>query len=182
MYTDVKSVQILITLLKKYKINTIVISPGTRALPFVHSIEQDSFFHCYSITDERSAGYFALGLIHETQNPVAVCCTSGTAVVNILPATNEAKYQRLPLLVITADRSHNLLDQYQDQMAPTHKLYSSICKKSVILPIIKSEEDELRCTLTVNQALSELKHKIHGPVNIIFQIMENEVFSFNTIN
>lgn len=180
MYTDLKSVQILISLLKKYNISSIVIAPGTRHMPFVHSVENDSFFSCYSITDERSAGYFALGLIQESDNPVAICCTSGTAVINILPSANEARYQRLPLLILTADRDQNLLDQYQDQMAPTHELYSVVCKKSTILPFINSESDKWRCILSINKILSELEHNLPGPVNIIFQVRETDVFNFNT--
>jgi 2-succinyl-5-enolpyruvyl-6-hydroxy-3-cyclohexene-1-carboxylate synthase len=182
VYTDSKSIQILISLLKSYNIDHVVIAPGTRALPFVHSIENDQFFSCFSITDERSAGYFALGLIQELNRPVAVCCTSGTAVCNLLSATNEAKYQRLPLLILTGDRSQYLLDQYQDQMAPTQGLYGSVCKKSFLLPHVRDETDEWRCTLTVNQALSLLEHNYPGPVNINFQVKENEVFNYNTKN
>ncbi len=180
LYTSLKSVQILISLLKSYFIDHIVISPGTRALPLVHSVEQDSFFKCFSITDERSAGFFALGLIQKLNKPVAVCCTSGTAVTNILSATSEAKYQRLPLLVLTAERNLYMLDQYPDQMVPTNDFYKVICKQSVVLPNVRDETDEWRCMLSTNQALSELNHNTPGPVNIIFQVDEADVFNFKS--
>jgi 2-succinyl-5-enolpyruvyl-6-hydroxy-3-cyclohexene-1-carboxylate synthase len=149
-------------------------------MPFTHSVERDSYFNCYSIIDERSAGYFALGMIQQLHKPVAVCCTSGTATCNIISAANEAKFQRLPLLILTADRPEYMLDQFPDQMAPTHELYSAVCKKSVALPQMHDAFDEWRCMITINQALSELYHNHPGPVNINFQVKENEVFSFNT--
>lgn len=62
MYTEIKSYQIIIQLLKEHGIRHCVLSAGSRNVPFVHSVEEDPFFTCYSITDERSAGYFALGL------------------------------------------------------------------------------------------------------------------------
>ncbi len=68
MYSDLKNVQIIVALLKKYEIKDIVISAGTRHTPFVYSVEHDSFFKCYSIVDERSASFFALGLIQAQKN------------------------------------------------------------------------------------------------------------------
>ncbi len=69
MYTELKTYQIIIALLKKYGITHCVLSAGSRNVPFVHSIEEDPEFHCYSVVDERSAGYFALGLAQELNQP-----------------------------------------------------------------------------------------------------------------
>ena len=80
MYSNLRNIQILVSLLKKYNVRNIVISAGTRHTPFVYSVEHDSFFHTYSIVDERSAGFFAIGLIEELHEPAAVVCTSGTAL------------------------------------------------------------------------------------------------------
>lgn len=66
MYTELKSYQIIIALLKEYGIRKCVLSAGSRNVPFVHSVEEDPFFECYSVVDERSAGYFALGLAQES--------------------------------------------------------------------------------------------------------------------
>lgn len=106
MYSCLKNIQILVSLLKQYNIRHIVISAGTRHTPFVHSVEQDDFFKTYSIVDERSASFFAIGLIEKLREPVAVCSTSGTAAANYVSAANEAFYQQLPLLILTADRNH----------------------------------------------------------------------------
>ena len=86
MYTHIKGVQILISLLKQFNISHVVLSPGTRNTALAGSIENDPFFHCYSIVDERSAGYFALGLSEALDEPVCVSCTAATATCNYLPA------------------------------------------------------------------------------------------------
>lgn len=70
MYSDNKSIQILISLFKEFGVRHTVLSPGTRNVPFVHSVERDPYFNCHSIVDERSAGYFAIGLAVETEEPV----------------------------------------------------------------------------------------------------------------
>lgn len=62
MYTDLKNIQVIISLLKQYGISKMVLSPGTRNVPLVHSVERDKHFECYSMVDERSAAYFAIGL------------------------------------------------------------------------------------------------------------------------
>ena len=72
MYSNLKNVEILVALLKKYRIKHIVISAGTRHTPLVVSVENDDFFKTYSIVDERSASFFAIGFIEELQEPVAI--------------------------------------------------------------------------------------------------------------
>lgn len=104
MYTELKSYQIIIALLKKYGIRHCVLSAGSRNVPFVHSVEEDPYFKCYSVVDERSAGYFALGLAQELNEPVVISCTSSTATCNYWPPVAEAFYQGVPLLVLTSDR------------------------------------------------------------------------------
>ena len=101
MYSDKKSVLLLLALLKAHGVTSVVLSPGSRNSPLIHSFVADGDFTCYSVVDERSAGFFALGVIMAQRKPVAVCCTSGTAALNLGPAVAEAYYQQLPLLVIT---------------------------------------------------------------------------------
>lgn len=179
MYSDLKNVQILISLLKQYGVRHIVLSPGNRNVPIVHSVEEDDFFKCYSITDERSAGFFAIGLIHRCNEPVAICCTSGTAVCNYASAVNEAFYQNLPLVVITADRNPYFLNQLEDQMIPQMSVFRDVCKMSVQLPIVKEEQDEWVCQNRINSALLEIDHHGKGPVHINIPI-ENGTTSFDT--
>lgn len=173
MYSSLQSVQIIISLLKEYNIKDIVISAGTRHTPLVHSLENDSFFNCYSIVDERSASFFALGMIEFLQKPVAICSTSGTAAANYISAANEAFYQQLPLLILTADRNPYYLFQQEEQMIPQENLFKDICKKAVTLPIVRDENDFWYCSRIVNEALLELEHKEKGPVHINFPI-END--------
>ncbi|WP_320988504.1 thiamine pyrophosphate-binding protein, partial [Hungatella sp.] len=78
-YSLKENVKILVSLLKAYNIKNIVLSSGNRNISFVQMVENDDFFTCYSIVDERSAGFFALGLIERLNSPAAICCTSGTA-------------------------------------------------------------------------------------------------------
>lgn len=179
MYSDIKSVQTLVALLKEYGVRHIVLSPGNRNVPIVHSVEQDDYFKCYSITDERSAGFFAIGLIHQCQEPVAICSTSGTAVCNYASAVNEAFYQQLPLVVITADRNPYFLNQLEDQMIPQMAVFRDVCKAAVQLPIVKDEQDVWVCQNRINTALLEMDHHGKGPVHINIPI-ENGTTAFNT--
>ena len=103
MITDYKHVRILISLLKQYNIRHFVISPGSRNISIVKSVEDDSFFTCYSVVDERSAAYFAVGLSLEINAPVAITCTSAQATRNYIPGMTEAYYRKAPILAITTD-------------------------------------------------------------------------------
>lgn len=166
MYSDKKNVIQLVALLKAHGITTVVVSPGTRNIPIVESLGQDPDFTCYSVVDERSAAFFGLGLIQRLHRPVAICCTSGTAVMNYGSAVAEAFYQKLPLLLITADRSPRRLGQYEPQMIPQPGIFEKIVKKHVSLPEVETEEDEWYCNRLINEALLALEHQGRGPVHI----------------
>lgn len=166
MYTELKTYQIIIALLKKYGIKHCVLSAGSRNVPFVHSIEEDPFFECYSVVDERSAGYFALGLSQQINAPVVISCTSSTATCNYWPPVAEAFYQKVPLVVLTSDRDPQMLGHWEDQMIDQVGMYDRHVKKSVNLPIIHDHDDELYCQRLVNDALLELNHRGTGPVHI----------------
>lgn len=173
MYSVHQNVQILIALLKKYGIKDLVISAGTRHIPLVFSVEEDEFFNCYSVVDERSAGFFALGLVEKLKRPAAIICTSGTAAANYVSAANEAYYQRLPLVILTSDRHPYYLNQQEDQMIPQINLYKDVCKKVVNLPIVRDGKDFWYCSRLVNEALLELNHREAGPIHINFPIDDN---------
>ena len=152
MYTELKTYQIIIALLKKYGITHCVLSAGSRNVPFVHSIEEDPEFHCYSVVDERSAGYFALGLAQELNQPVVISCTSSTATCNYWPPVAEAFYQGVPIVVLTSDRDPEMLGQWEDQMIDQVGMYDRHVRKSVNLPIINNHDDEIYCQRLVNEA------------------------------
>lgn len=166
MYTELKTYQIIIALLKEYGIRRCVLSAGSRNVPFVHSVEEDPFFECYSVVDERSAGYFALGLAQESGEPVVISCTSSTATCNYWPPVAEAYYQGVPLVVLTSDRDPAMLGQWEDQMIDQVGMYSRHVRKSVNLPIVNDRDDWLFCQRLVNEALLELDHRGTGPVHI----------------
>lgn len=179
MYSDIKSVQIIVSLLKQHGIKHVVCSPGNRNVPIVHSMEQDPYFQTYSVVDERSAAFFGIGLIHRYNEPVALCCTSGTAVCNYYSGIVEAFYQKLPLLVISADRNPYYLNQDEEQMLPQVEGFHKVTKKSVQLPMIKDAADEYVCGRLVNEALLELNHHGCGPVQINIPL-EAKLSEFNT--
>lgn len=167
MYTDLKSYQIIIALLKKYNISHCVLSAGSRNVPFVHSVEKDPFFKCYSVVDERSAGYFALGLSQQIQEPVVISCTASTASCNYWPPVAEAYYQDVPIIILTSDRNPEMLGQWEDQMINQIGMFDRHVRKSVNLPLdINNQDDWIYCQRLVNEALLELNHHGTGPVHI----------------
>ena len=173
MYSVLKNVQVLVSLLKKYEVENIVISAGTRHTPLVVSVENDSFFKTYSVVDERSASFFAIGLIEKLRKPVAIVCTSGTASANYVSAANEAFYQQLPLLLLTADRNPYYMFQQEEQMIPQENLYKSVCKKTVTLGHVRDEKDFWYVSRLCNEALLDLTQGEPGPVHINF-VVEND--------
>lgn len=181
MYTDNQTVQILISLLKEFGVRHAVLSPGVRNVPIVHSIEQDKAFECYSVVDERSAAYFGLGLALQTNEPILISCTSGTASANYLSAMWEAKRQNVPLIALTADRNQYYLEQLEDQMIKQDCMFGTAVRKSVTLPIVENEKDTWYCRRLVNEALLEMHSGGGGPVHINIPI-EWGIFgqNFNT--
>lgn len=157
---------ILINLLAKFHIRKIVLSSGARNIPFVSSIEVDKRFECYSIVDERNAAFFALGISQQTNEPVAIACTSGTAASNYLSGVTEAFYAHVPLVVLTFDRSPYALHQIETQKIDQPAIFQSVVKKTVSLPLIKDDEDIWYCQRLINEALIALRQHQDGPVHI----------------
>ena len=172
MYTDKKSILQLVALLKAHGIRKVVLCPGSRNIPIVQTLANIPDFTCYPMTDERSAGFFALGLALHGGTPAAVCCTSGTALLNLHPAVAEAFYQQVPLVVISADRPAAWIGQMDGQTLPQPRVFGSLVKKSVDLPEVDSEESEWYCNRLINEALLELNHHGKGPVHINVPISE----------
>jgi 2-succinyl-5-enolpyruvyl-6-hydroxy-3-cyclohexene-1-carboxylate synthase len=116
-------------------IEDVVISPGSRNAPLIIGFFNHSAIKTYSIVDERCAAFFALGIAQQIQKPVAVVCTSGSALLNYYPAISEAFYSRIPLVVISADRPENKIDIgdgqtiRQENVFENHILFSANLKK-----------------------------------------------------
>ncbi|SNR65948.1 2-succinyl-5-enolpyruvyl-6-hydroxy-3-cyclohexene-1-carboxylate synthase [Maribacter sedimenticola] len=105
-YSSIPTAQSIVQHCRAKNISNIVISPGSRNAPLTISFTEDPFFTCFSIVDERCAGFFALGMAQQLQQPVVVLCTSGSALLNYYPAVAEAFYSTIPLVVISADRPY----------------------------------------------------------------------------
>ncbi len=179
MYTDKKNILQLAALLEVYGITKVVLCPGSRNVPIAHTLSNHPAFTCYAMTDERSAGYFALGLALNSGKPVAVCCTSGTALLNLHPAVAEAFYQKVPLMVISAGRPAAWIGQMDGQTLPQPDVFRTLVKKSVNLPEIHTDEDEWFCNRLINEALLETNHHGKGPVHINVPVSE-PLFGFTT--
>lgn len=179
MYSSKKNVLELVALMRAHHISQVVVSPGSRNAPIIQTLAQHPDFECFSVVDERSAAFFALGLIQQSGKPVAICCTSGTALLNFGSAVAEAFYQQLPLLVISADRPQEWIGQMDGQTLPQPNAFGSLVKRSVQLPEPKNEQEEWYCNRLINEALIELTHRSNGPVHINVPISD-PLFDFST--
>lgn len=114
-------------------ISNIVISPGSRNAPLIIGFSEDSFFECYSIVDERCAAFFALGIAQQKQEPVALVCTSGSALLNYYPAVAEAFYSDIPLVILSADRPKYKIDIGDGQTIRQERVFEPNITCSVAL-------------------------------------------------
>lgn len=168
VFTDKKSVQQLVLLMISHGIKEVVLCPGSRDIPLIHTVVNSGAFKTYSITDERSAGFFALGRALESGQAVAVIVTSGSALLNLHPAVSEAFYQQVPLLVISADRPFSWIGQMDGQTLPQSDVFKTLVRKSVSLPEVTADNSDEAwfCNRLINEALLELNHHVCGPVHI----------------
>ncbi|CAM1374511.1 2-succinyl-5-enolpyruvyl-6-hydroxy-3-cyclohexene-1-carboxylic-acid synthase [Tenacibaculum xiamenense] len=110
MYPKKELAQLVVSACNHYNVDTVVISPGSRNAPLTIGFSNHPNIKTYSIVDERCAAFFAMGIAQQTKKPVALVCTSGSALLNYHPAIAEAFYSKIPLLVISADRPKHLID------------------------------------------------------------------------
>jgi 2-succinyl-5-enolpyruvyl-6-hydroxy-3-cyclohexene-1-carboxylate synthase len=167
MISAKKNAQYLAATLLKKGITDIVFSPGSRNAPLINTFAATEGFRCLNIVDERCAAFFALGMALNLRRPVAIACTSGSAVLNYAPAIVEAYYQKAPLLILTADRPAEWIDQGDGQTIRQGNVYANYIKSSFNLPDrIESEEDAWFTARLINQACNSLLYPEPGPVHI----------------
>ena len=166
MYSNKENVNILTALLVAHGVKHAVCCPGSRNSPIVHNFNECPDIECYPVTDERSAGFYALGMSQCLQQPVAVCVTSGTALLNLAPAVAEAYYQHIPLVVISADRPQAWIDQLDGQTLPQPDALGRFVKKAVSLPEPYDTESRWYCNRLVNEALIVRNVPVHINVPI----------------
>ena len=161
MYPKKELAQIIIAACRQFEIQTVVISPGSRNAPLTIGFSNHKDFETLSIVDERCAAFFALGIAQQTLKPVALVCTSGSALLNYYPAIAEAYYSQIPLVVISADRPAHLIDIgdgqtiRQENVFKNHILYSANLK----------EFDAKNSVKVLSKAFSLLR-QVKGPIHI----------------
>ncbi|MEQ6124264.1 2-succinyl-5-enolpyruvyl-6-hydroxy-3-cyclohexene-1-carboxylic-acid synthase [Pseudotenacibaculum sp. MALMAid0570] len=161
MYPKKELAQIIISACRQFQIETVVISPGSRNAPLTIGFTNDTDFDTISIVDERCAAFFALGIAQQRQKPVAIVCTSGSALLNYYPAVAEAYYSQIPLVVISADRPRHLIDIgdgqtiRQENVFTNHILYSAN---------LEENQTEMNFQL-LTEAFSMLT-QVKGPIHI----------------
>ena len=159
--------QTLVQLCFDKGITNIVISPGSRNAPLTIGFGENPDFKCFSIVDERCAAFFALGMAQQLRAPVAVVCTSGSALLNYYPAIAEAFYSDIPLVVISADRPTKYIDIGDGQtirqvnVFENHILYNANCEEGEAF----QKQNETKINIALNTSI-ELKGPVH--INIPF--------------
>ena len=191
-YSNKESVHILIELLIKKGVKNVVLSPGSRNAPLLVSFTREKRIKHYMILDERSAAFFALGIAQARNEPVALVCTSGSAVLNYSPAVSEAWYQKIPLIVISADRPEEWIDQDDSQTIRQNGVLKNIVKHSCQLPYdLSSEENKWYTERSINEILNISLSGRKGPVHINIPFKEplymtksysSEVRNIETVN
>ena len=173
MFVNSENVNILTSLLLQHGVREAVVCPGSRNAPIVHNLNACGEIRCWPVTDERSAGFFALGMAQATRQPVVVCVTSGTAVLNLAPAVAEAFYQHVPLVVVSADRPEPWIGQLDGQTLPQQHVFGPLVRKAVALPVaVDNDTDRWHCNRLVNEAMLATSFPVAGPVHINVPIAE----------
>jgi len=173
MISDKKPVQDFIQLLAQHGIQEVIICPGSRNAPFSISLSSDKRFNVHSIVDERSAAFIALGMAQQLDHTVALICTSGTAALNFAPALAEAFYQRVPLLVVTADRPIEWIDQGEGQSIRQREVYRNYVKSSCEIAEEAADGDLVWYNVRImDEAMRLANEGVRGPVHINFPLRE----------
>ncbi len=157
----------------RHKIHQAVIAPGSRSAALTLAFARHPKIKTYVIPDERSAGYVALGLAQSSRQTVAIICTSGTAAANLYPAIIEAYYQEVPLLVLTADRPPEWIDQQDGQTVRQDKIYHNHILDSYQFPVSFAHSDAIwHAHRMVNEAILKTMGLTQGPVHLNVPIRE----------
>lgn len=173
MSTAKKGIRSLVKICELKSLRNVVLSPGSRNAPLSIEFDENKSFNHFTITDERVAAFFGLGLAQQSQKASILCCTSGTATLNYAPAIAEAYYQRIPLIVLTADRPEQWIDQGAGQSMRQFNVYNNYILKSFQLPQkINSDEDLWYVERIINEAINLAHGSVHGPVHINIPLEE----------
>jgi 2-succinyl-5-enolpyruvyl-6-hydroxy-3-cyclohexene-1-carboxylate synthase len=163
MYPKKELAQIVISACVQFNIETVVISPGSRNAPLTIGFSSHKEIETLSVVDERCAAFFALGIAQQTRKPVAVLCTSGSALLNYYPAVAEAFYSNIPLVIISADRPKHLIDIGDGQTIRQENVFANHILFSANL--IENTKYKTRNSQLIGEAL-QVAISQQGPVHI----------------
>lgn len=161
LYPKIPLAQSIIQICLAKGVTQIVISPGSRNAPLTIGFANNPKFNCYSIADERCAGFFALGMAQQTGKPVALVCTSGSALLNYYPAVAEAFYSQIPLIVISADRPLEKIDIGDGQTIRQMNVFTNHSLYNANLTEGESDENDYQINEAINKAYQQ-----KGPTHI----------------
>ena len=161
IYPKIPLAQSIIEICHAKGVHNIIISPGSRNAPLTIGFTNNPKFTCYSIADERCAAFFALGIAQQTKKPVAVVCTSGSALLNYYPALAEAFYSQIPFIVISADRPFDKIDIGDGQTIRQENVFINHSLYNANLTEEASEENDVFVNEAINVAIAR-----KGPVHI----------------
>ncbi len=163
----------LVALCAKKGIEHAILSPGSRCAPLTLAFARHPDIHARTISDERSAAFIALGMAQQLGQPVVLVCTSGSAALNYYPAVAEAFLQQVPLLILTADRPPEWINQWDGQTIYQPEVYGKHVKKSFQFPDTFTDEDQVwHAGRIVNEAINLSKQFPAGPVHINIPLRE----------
>ncbi len=190
MLPEIPHAQQVILTLKSRGVSHIVISPGSRNAPLTLGFSNDSYFTCYSIVDERCASHFALGIAQQLNEPVAILCTSGSALLNYYPAVAEAFYSQIPLLILSADRPEHKIDIGDGQTIRQQGVYSNHILYEAQLHLIEDvfavPELVKKNSDYIHKAIDMARHA-KGPVHLnvpfeepLYNVVEHPIVEITT--
>lgn len=150
-----------------------ILCPGSRCAPLTLAFARHQKINSRTISDERSAAFIALGIALATRNPVVLVCTSGSAAYNFAPAVAEAYFQKLPLIILTADRPKEWIDQLDGQTIRQTQLYGSHTTGFYELPYdLESPDSQWHINRIINEAINLSRGPEAGPVHINVPLRE----------
>ena len=159
-----ESINVFVDTMVSLGLKDVIISPGSRNAPLILAFSRIREINIYSVIDERSAGYTALGMSMLTGRPTALVCTSGTAAVNYYPSVTEAYYSRVPLLIITADRPGRMIDQWVGQSIRQDNLFSNHIRAEFRTP--EDYSDTGSFINIAKEAFQKTDNPCPGPVHV----------------
>ncbi|MDR1415312.1 MAG: 2-succinyl-5-enolpyruvyl-6-hydroxy-3-cyclohexene-1-carboxylic-acid synthase [Odoribacteraceae bacterium] len=170
--SDIAIARLLVETLEGRGVTTAVLSPGSRNAPLTVTVARSAVMTRHVVVDERSAAFFALGLARQRGEAVALVCTSGTALLGYAPAVAEAFYQGVPLVVISADRPPEWIDQDDGQTIRQRGALSNVVKGAFELPVGEGEAECRHARRLLNEAVSLAREGMPGPVHVNVPLRE----------